>query len=103
MGTKVNPQVSESTTKDQLDLQVGDYIIWKDERISVKDDQGQRTCIVSPGMVGKVVKRSDNPLAQQLREEGVPIQAGPWALVEFENGMKLMVRKGIQFEKMREQ
>ena len=55
MGTKVNPQVSESTTKDQLNLQVGDYIIWKDERISVKDDQGQRTCIVSPGMVGIVV------------------------------------------------
>ena len=45
----------------------------------------------------------NNPLAQQLREEGFPIQAGPWALVEFENGMKLMVREGIRFEKVREQ
>ena len=93
----------ESTTKDQLNLQIGDYIIWQDEQISVKDDQGQSTCIVSPGMVGKVIKRSDNPLAQKLREEGVPIQAGPWALVEFENGFRLMVREGIRFEKMREQ
>ena len=47
--------------------------------------------------------RSDNPLAQKLKEEGVPIEAGPWALVEFENGKKLMVRKGMGFEKMREQ
>ena len=99
----MKPQVSESTTKDQLDLQIGDYIIWKEEQISIKDDQGQSTCIVSPGMVGKVIKRSNNPLAQKLKEEGVPIEAGPWALVEFENGMKLMVRKGMGFEKMREQ
>jgi hypothetical protein len=103
MGTKVKPRVSESTTPDQLNLQVGDYIIWQDEQISIKDAQDQRTCIVSPGMVGKVIKRSDNPLAQQLKEEGVPINAGPWALVEFENGFKLMVREGIKFEKMREQ
>jgi hypothetical protein len=54
-------------------------------------------------MVGKVIKTSDNPLAQQLKEEGVPIQAGPWALVEFENGMQLMVRDGMAFEKVREQ
>jgi len=33
----------------------------------------------------------------------VPIKAGPWALVEFENGMKLMVKDGIRFEKMRKQ
>jgi len=99
----VKPRVSESTTPDQLNLQVGDYIIWQDEQISIKDAQDQRTCIVSPGMVGKVIKRSDNPLAQQLKEEGVPINAGPWALVEFENGFKLMVREGIKFEKMREQ
>ena len=89
--------------KESLKLKVGDWIIWKDEQISVKDDQGQRTCFVSPGMVGKVIKRSDNPLAQQLKKEGVPINAGPWALVEFENGMKLMVREGIQFDKIREQ
>ena len=100
---KSNPPQLESTTKDQLDLQIGDYIIWKAEQISIKDDQGQSTCIVSPGMVGKVIKRSDNPLAQKLKEEGVPIEAGPWALVEFENGMKLMVRMGMGFEKMREQ
>ena len=100
---KSNPPQLESTTKDQLDLQIGDYIIWKAEQISIKDDQGQSTCIVSPGMVGKVIKRSDNPLAQKLKEEGVPIEAGPWALVEFENGKKLMVRKGMGFEKMREQ
>ena len=99
----MKPQVPDSTTKDQLDLQLGDYIIWKEEQISTKNDQGQRTCIVSPGMVGKVIKRSVNPLAQNLKEEGIPIDAVPWFLVEFENGMQLTVRKGMGFERVREQ
>jgi hypothetical protein len=59
--------------------------------------------MVSPGMVGKVIKRSDAISAQKFKEEGVPIQAVPWALVEFENGLKLMVRKGMGFERVREQ
>ncbi|MDA2933137.1 hypothetical protein MYX82_02210 [Acidobacteria bacterium AH-259-D05] len=99
----MKPQVPESTTKGQLDLEVGDYIIWKDEEISFKDDSGNQVHFVAPGMIGKVIKESDNPLAEQLREAGVRINAGPWALVEFENGAKLMVRDGMHFEKVREQ
>ena len=93
----------ESTTKDQLDLQVGEYIVWRDERISIKNNGDNQVNLVSSGMIGKVIKASDNPLAQQLKHEGVPIDAGPWALVEFENGAKLMVRDGMDFQKVREQ
>jgi hypothetical protein len=59
--------------------------------------------MVSPGMVGKVIKRSDATSAQKLKEEGVPIQAVPWSLVAFENGLKLMVLDGMGIEKVREQ
>jgi len=95
--------VPESTTKDQLDLQVGDYTIWQDKQISIKNDSNKQIDFVSSGMIGKVITASDNPLAQQLKHAGLPIDAGPWALVEFENGAKLMVRDGMDFQKVREQ
>ena len=41
--------------------------------------------LIAPGMKGKVVTRSENLLARASGQAGMPITAGPWALVEFEN------------------
>ena len=50
-------------------------------------------------MKGKVIKRSENLLADAARKAGTPITAGPWALVEFENGFRLVVDSQASVEK----
>ncbi len=47
--------------------------------------------LISPGMKGKVIMRSENLLARAVRKAGLPITAGPWVLVEFENGFRMVV------------
>ncbi len=38
--------------------------------------------LISPGMKGKVITRSENLLAHAARKAGLPITSGPWLLVE---------------------
>ncbi len=58
--------------------------------------------LITPGMRGKVITRSENLLAHAARKAGLPIVAGPWALVEFENGFRMVVDSRARFERVRE-
>ena len=59
--------------------------------------------LISPGMRGKVITRSENLLADAARKKALSITAGPWALVEFENGFRLVVDSRASFERVKEQ
>ena len=83
-----------------LNIQVGDYITWKGETMRVSNDEGTEHLFVSAEMVGKVVMISKNPLARKLKAEGIPIKARPWALVEVENGMRMVINSTMAFEKV---
>ena len=45
----------------------------------MRDEEGM--ILISPGMRGKVVTRSENLLAHAARKAGLPITARPWAVV----------------------
>ncbi len=87
--------VSRSET---LDLQPGDCIVWGGPDLDLPPNR------IIVGMVGKVLKASDNPLADRVRKElGISLADAAWALVEFENGAKVVVSERDRFEKVREQ
>ncbi len=79
------------------DLEIGDTIIWRGE--GMRNEQGM--ILISPGMKGKVITRSENLLAHAARKAGLPIVAGPWVLVEFENGFRMVVDGRAKFERVR--
>ena len=58
--------------KKLLDLEIGDTIIWRDE--GMRNEEG--IILISPGMRGKVITRSENLLAGAARKAGLPITAG---------------------------
>jgi len=78
--------------KPSLNLQVGDQIIWQGDKFSRLDG----TVIVSPGMKGKVISLHDGFQMDLIQEGSVP----PKALVEFENGMRLMVDRRMKWERV---
>ncbi len=57
--------------KKLLDLEIGDTIIWRDE--GMRNEEG--IILISPGMRGKVITRSENLLAGAARKAGLPITA----------------------------
>ncbi len=59
--------------------------------------------LITPGMKGQVITRSKNLLAHAVRKAGMPITAGPWALVEFENGFRLVVDSRARVEKVKDE
>ncbi len=61
--------------KENVNLQVGDFIIWQDEAIEM---EGQ-PAVVAPGMKGKAIP--------------------PKAIVQFDSGMRLMVDARMMWEK----
>ncbi len=75
--------------KETLGLEVGDTIIWRDEAIKL---EGQP---VAPGMKGKVLSLHDGFHLDVVQVEPIP----PKAIVEFENGMRLMVDKRLKWER----
>ncbi len=88
-------QASEAS----LDLQPGDWIIRKDEEIKA---EGTVT-FVAPGMVGKVLS-SRHP-RESMREAvsemiGHPIYKR--VLVEFENGMRILIDAEMKWKRMQE-
>ena len=91
------------TDQQVLNLQMGDYIVWKGESVRVENSEGKESLFVSAEMVGKVVMTRKNQLARQLKDEGIPIRASSWALVEFENGMRIVIHSNMAFEKVRMQ
>jgi hypothetical protein len=82
--------LSDNTKSFRLDLEVGDYVVWQDDEIRLGDADGSVKLIISPGMVGKVVKT------------GFDLDEA-WALAEFENGKQIMLRPKTKFEKVKVQ
>ena len=76
--------------KETLNLKVGDTIIWQDEAIEM---EGQP---VAPGMKGKVLSLHDGFHLDVAEVEPIP----PKAIVQFENGMRLMVDERMKWEKI---
>ena len=81
-----------SWSKESLDLQVGDQIIWQGAEIKSKDGPA----IVSPGMKGQVISLHDGFHMDLVQGGSVP----PKALVQFENGMNLLVDQRHKWEKV---
>ncbi len=78
--------------KESLGLEVGDTIIWQDEPVVM---EGQ-PALVTPGMKGKVLSLHDGFHLDVVQGEPIP----PKAIVQFENGMRLMVDERMKWEKV---
>ncbi len=74
--------------KETLGLEVGDIIIWQDVEL-----EGQ---LVSQGMKGRVLSMHDGFHLDVIQGGSVP----PKAIVEFENGMRLMVDERMRWERV---
>ncbi len=79
----------DSWQKETLNLQVSDFIVWQDVGL-----EGQ-PALVSQGMKGKVLSLHDGFHLDVIQGGSVP----PKAIVEFENGMRLMVDERMNWEK----
>ncbi len=80
-----------SWQKETLNLKVGDTIIWQAEAIEV---EGQ-PAVVTPGMKGKVLSLHDGFHLDVTEVAPIP----PKAIVQFENGMRLMVDERMKWER----
>ena len=76
--------------KETLNLQVGDFIVWRDVEL-----EGQ-PALVSQGMKGRVLSLHDGFHLDVLQGGAVL----PKAIVEFENGMRLMVDERMRWERV---
>ncbi len=81
----------DSWQKETLGLQVGDWIIWQDEAIELEGHPP----VVTPGMKGEVISLHDGFHLDVAEVAPIP----PRAMVQFENGMSLMVDKRMKWEK----
>ena len=82
-------------SKNSLNLQIGDQIIWQDAEIRSEDG----FAIVSLGMKGQVISLHDGFQMDQVQEGSVP----PKALVRFENGISLLVDHKMKWERLTEE
>ena len=78
--------------KESLGLKVGDFISWQGEAIEV---EGQ-PAVVTPGMKGKVLSLHDGFHLDVIQGNAIP----PKAIVQFENGMRLMVDERMKWERV---
>ena len=78
--------------KETLGLEVGDFIIWQGEAIEL---EGQ-PAVVTPGMKGKVLSLHDGFHLDVVQGDSIP----PKAIVQFENGMRLMVEERMKWERV---
>ena len=85
-----------------VDLEIGDTIIWRGEGMRICNDT-EGMMLISPGMKGKVITRSENLLAHTARKAGMSVDGGPWVLVEFENGFRMVVDSRARVERVKEQ
>jgi len=81
----------DSWQKETLGLQVGDWIVWRDEAVEA---EGQPP-IVAPGMKGEVLSLHEGFHLDVAEVAPIP----PRAMVQFENGMRLMVDERMKWEK----
>jgi len=78
--------------KETLGLQVGDFIICRDEAIEV---EGQ-SAVVTPGMRGEVLSLHNGFHLDVAEVEPIP----PKARVRFDSGMALMVDERMRWERV---
>ncbi len=78
--------------KKNLGLQVGDWIVWRDEAVEVEG----HPAVVSPGMKGEVISLHDGFNLDVARVAPIP----PKAIVQFDNGMRLMVDERMKWERV---
>ncbi len=78
--------------KESLNLNIGDWIIWRGEAIEL---EGQ-PAVVTPGMKGKALSLHDGFHIDLIQGGSVP----PKAIVQFENGMTLMVDERMKWERV---
>ena len=83
-----------SWRKEALGLQVGDWIVWRDEAVEA---EGQKP-IVAPGMKGEVLSLHDGFHLDVARVAPIP----PKAIVQFDSGMRLMVDERMGWERVAE-
>ncbi len=82
----------DSWRKETLGLQVGDTIIWQDDAVEAEG----RPALVSPGMKGEVLSLHDGFHLDVAEVAPIP----PRAMVQFENGMTLMVDERMKWEQV---
>ncbi len=78
--------------KKSLGLKVGDTIIWRDEAIEMEG----KPAVVEPGMKGEVISLHDGFHLDVGDVAPIP----PKAMVQFENGMRLMVDERMKWERV---
>ncbi len=82
----------EMWQRESLNLKVGDWIIWRDEAIESEDGPA----VLSPGMRGQVLSLHDGFHLDVAQVEPIPAKA----VVQFENGMRLMVDKRMKWQRV---
>ena len=82
----------DSWQKETLGLAVGNTIIWQDEAVEAEG----RPALVAPGMKGKVLSLHDGFHLDVAEVAPIP----PRAMVQFENGMRLMVDERMKWERV---
>ena len=75
--------------KETLSLEVGDWIVWRDEAIEA---EGQ-PAVVEPGMRGEIISLHDGFNLDVAEVKPIP----PKAIVQFEN-ITLMVDERMKWE-----
>ena len=78
--------------KENLNLQIGDCIIWQDVTLAMED----QPAVVTPGMKGKVLSLHDGFHLDVVQCEPIP----PRAIVQFDNGITLMVDQQTKWERI---
>jgi len=76
-------------TKESLNLQVGDRIIWCDREIVAEGD----SALVTPGMKGNLLSLHDGFHLDVIQGDSIP----PKAVVQSENGMTMMVDERMKW------
>ena len=74
--------------KRPLDLGIGDTILWRGDDMRIRNEE-EGMILISPGMKGKVITRSENLLADAARKAGLPIDA---PVTHFSQGRRALVR-----------
>ena len=82
--------------KEPLDLEIGDIITGRGEGMRIRGDE-EDMVLSAPGMKGKVITGSENLLAHAARKAGLPVTAGPYAVVGFENGFRMVLDSRTRF------
>lgn len=82
-------------------LKVGDHIKWLGDDLCHSDQNGIEKLHLPHAAIGKVLQVSDNPLVQYVEKElGVHIGDASWALVQFQNGFRMVLRPPQKFQKI---